>query len=63
MSSEVWVILLFLDLNYDRLPDRGGYPWVGIHHHLLGGCCDGGGRDCEVLKKMTLLSIADGRVS
>ena len=56
-----WVILRFLDLSYDTVSIRVGHPLLGVHYCVLGGCGSDCCWDCKDVKKMTLLSITDGR--
>jgi hypothetical protein len=62
VTTSRLVIPKSLDLSYDRLSFRARHPKLGVYRYHVDGCCRGCGGDCEVLKKMTLLSIADGRV-
>lgn len=57
MSSEVWVIPKFLDLNYDTVPIRVGHPLLGVHSCICVCFCDGGLWNCEKPRKITSLSI------
>lgn len=62
MCSKVWVILKFLDLNYDTVSIRVGHSLLGVHSCIRVCFFDGGLWNCEKSRKITSLSI-DGEAS